>query len=1253
MATALVAGAVMMGDTLVKFAQGKAGLGDLAFAALGLIPGARGAVSLAKLGRGAAGLARGISAGGGRAVVGALRTGATRTGQTIRSGITTVRDKAVALTKRTVKADPVDVVTGEMVQQQTDVELPGALPLVLTRTHVSSYRVGRWFGPSWASTLDQRLEIDPKGVCYAAEDGMLLVYPTPIPGGDPVLPDEGPRRPLTRTTDGTYRLTDPDTGDTLHFTPDPTDPEVQLLVAISDRNNHRIDFDYNPTGTLTGIRHSGGNYITVDTTRGRITRLRLRGTTHGTDLLRYSYDQHDRLTEVINSSGRPLRFDYDGQGRMTRWTDRNATSCDYTYDATGRCVRTSGSGGCLEATFVYQHDSPLDADSAVTVVTDSLGHTTTFHLNEAGQVIREVDPLGHTTVSEWDRYDRLLGRIDPLGRTARYGYDEAGNLIAVTRPDGTQTVAEYNELGLPVTVTDPDGAVWRREYDERGNLTAVMDPAGAMTGYGYDQYGYLVTVTDALGQVRRVQANAAGLPSAVTNALGVTTYYARDGFGRVSAVIDPVDGVTRFGWTSEGKLAWRTLPDGASERWSYDGEGNLVEHVDALGQVTRTEITHFDLPAARTGPDGARLAFSYDTELRLVAVTNPQGLVWRYGYDPVGNLVRETDFNGRVLAYAHDGAGQLIERTNGAGQTTRYTRDPLGNVVEQRSGELVTAFTYDTAGRLAGAVNADAELLFERDPLGRVVAESCHGRTLTSSFDLLGRRVHRKTPSGAQSRWEFDAGNQPLALRTAGRTVRFGYDAAGREIERHLGASATMAQAWDASHRLRSQTITTAAGDRPASAGQARVVQRRAYRYRADGYLTAIVDQLTGPREFDLDPVGRVTAVRAAGWAERYAYDPAGNVTDATWPVPQRADSPDGDARGEREYAGTLIRRAGHVRYQHDAQGRIIQRQQKRLSAKPRTWHYTWDAEDRLLAVTTPDGQRWQYCYDPLGRRITKQRLTGHNHTVAERIEFTWDGTVLAEQTHTGLPTGPRTTVWDWEPGTFRPITQTERTPLREAPQTWVDEQFYAIITDPIGTPTELLDPDGTLAWRAHTTLWGALLTPTPPGAHTPLRFPGQYHDPETGLNYNYHRYYDPDTARYETNDPLGLVPAPNPHTYVHNPTSWSDPFGLAGCSIHSRYPDGTPVYEGQQPGRISGPDRAANGAPHTVLRWDEANGRVYKAREYGEGGAPIRDIDFTHPTYPNGTLRPDHTAPEQHRWLPNPTGGTPQRGPGEPLELP
>ncbi len=58
------------------------------------------------------------------------------------------------------------------------------------------------------------------------------------------------------------------------------------------------------------------------------------------------------------------------------------------------------------------------------------------------------------------------------------------------------------------------------------------------------------------------------------------------------------------------------------------------------------------------------------------------------------------------------------------------------------------------------------------------------------------------------------------------------------------------------------------------------------------------------------------------------------------------------------------------------------------------------------------------------------------------------------------------------------------------------------------------------------------------------LRFPGQYFDAETGLHYNFHRYYDPELGRYITEDPIrdGL----NWYAYANNnPLSSIDPLGL------------------------------------------------------------------------------------------------------------
>ena len=123
--------------------------------------------------------------------------------------------------------DPVDVVSGQMITNERDLELPGLLPLVLRRAYASSYVGGRLFGPGWSSTLDQRVEIDTKGIHYAGDDAQILHYPLPTHTGEQVYPEAGARWPLTwdQQTD-TIRIEDPDRGWIRHF------------VAV--RNRHRL-----------------------------------------------------------------------------------------------------------------------------------------------------------------------------------------------------------------------------------------------------------------------------------------------------------------------------------------------------------------------------------------------------------------------------------------------------------------------------------------------------------------------------------------------------------------------------------------------------------------------------------------------------------------------------------------------------------------------------------------------------------------------------------------------------------------------------------------------------------------------------------------------------------------------------------------------------------------------------------------------------------------------------------------------------
>ena len=104
---------------------------------------------------------------------------------------------------------------------------------------------------------------------------------------------------------------------------------------------------------------------------------------------------------------------------------------------------------------------------------------------------------------------------------------------------------------------------------------------------------------------------------------------------------------------------------------------------------------------------------------------------------------------------------------------------------------------------------------------------------------------------------------------------------------------------------------------------------------------------------------------------------------------------------------------------------------------------------------------------------------------------------------------------------------------------------------DHLGTPQELTDMNGEIAWAAEYKAWGYAYDALSKagrqaGLKQPLRFQGQYYDHETGLHYNRHRYYDPHSGRFVSKDPIGLVGGWNLHGYVRNPIQRTDPVGLS-----------------------------------------------------------------------------------------------------------
>ncbi|WP_252189407.1 MULTISPECIES: RHS repeat-associated core domain-containing protein [unclassified Pseudomonas] len=109
---------------------------------------------------------------------------------------------------------------------------------------------------------------------------------------------------------------------------------------------------------------------------------------------------------------------------------------------------------------------------------------------------------------------------------------------------------------------------------------------------------------------------------------------------------------------------------------------------------------------------------------------------------------------------------------------------------------------------------------------------------------------------------------------------------------------------------------------------------------------------------------------------------------------------------------------------------------------------------------------------------------------------------------------------------------------------------------DHLGTPMELTDHHGEVAWAGQYKAWGDVSEVRSDwakqvGMTNPIRFQGQYHDHETGLHYNRYRYYDPRVGRFVSQDPISYFGGLSLYAYTLNPLHWVDALGLAPTPLN------------------------------------------------------------------------------------------------------
>jgi RHS repeat-associated protein len=390
---------------------------------------------------------------------------------------------------------------------------------------------------------------------------------------------------------------------------------------------------------------------------------------------------------------------------------------------------------------------------------------------------------------------------------------------------------------------------------------------------------------------------------------------------------------------------------------------------------------------------------------------------------------------------------------------------------------------------------------FEWTPDLRISAERVNGRTVAYAYDEVGNRSSVTTSDGRVIRYDWDARNRLTRIDdSAGGAYEFSYDE--RDLFREWRGRA-LVQRFEFNER---QFMTR----RVAVHGpEQRLVADRAFEYDAQGRLSTIRDAASGVAEYRYDATGALLEARsqaAGGSDERYVWDANGNLT-----ATRRGE-------GMTYGPGNRLLRAGSRAFGYDDDGSVVA---VRDGVEEMALEY--DRQGRLSTIRRADGAIVRYRYDPLGRRVAKE--------VDGRVtRFVWDhGTLLSEADGDG-----RVTDYLFLPGTHIPVGMMQ-----------AGEQFDLVL-DQAATPIQAVDVAGESVWSGEMTAFGERRSETVGRVRNPFRFQGQYFDEETGLHYNFTRYYDPAIGRYLSQDPVGTRGGANLYRYVSNPLNWVDPFGLS-----------------------------------------------------------------------------------------------------------
>lgn len=775
---------------------------------------------------------------------------------------------------------------------------------------------------------------------------------------------------------------------------------------------------------------------------------------------------------------------------------------------------------------------PLSTDGPRTDVSDSTSYSYYMATDESG--CASVGGICH-------RLGDLYQVTNALGQKITFAaYDKNGRLTRETDTNGVVTDLTYYPRGWLHTKTvhaNADGsassgdAIATLTYTAYGAVASIQDADGVTVTYGYDAAHRLTDITDAAGDRIHYTLDAAGnkTQERTFDPSGTVRRTLSRAYNTLGQLTQVTDGLSHAVFNA-------TYAD------SYDANGNLVHTADGLGVqrkqgydgLNRLVSTIDNYNGTDTATQNTQSVFAYDANDRLEGVGDPDGLNTTYSYDGLGNAtgVQSPDTGGTT--YVYDAAGNVTQRTDAKGVVSSSTYDALNRrtATTYADGTLNVAYGYDEpnsvtgcpasypTGRLTRIIETAVTTVYCYDAHGNITRKSQTQGTVTDvttyGYTLAERLASTLTPSGTSIQYSRDA-----AGRISGITA-LPPGTSGAGAGNVVTAISYLPFGPIASYTLgNGQTITRT--------------------YDANYALTDVVSPALN-LHFARDAMGNITALGNAPGAnpatETYSYDPLyrltgladgnGNVEEA-YTYSKTGDrlskTASGLATGVYTYqTGTHhLASIGNASRAYDADGNTTG-----SVIGGSTFGYGYSGRNRMTAAQRDGSTVGTYTYNALGQRTLKAVTV----PAASSERFAYDeGSQLVGE----YGSAARDYIW-----------------LGDLPVAVVDttsgvSTVNYVHADGLSTPRAVADATGASVWQLayQGNAFGEQQPSSASGYSYNLRFPGQYFDVETGLNYNGARYYESTTGQFPQPDPSGINGGMGLYVYgLNNPLLYFDPDG-------------------------------------------------------------------------------------------------------------